>query len=281
MALPKIVQKLFSDEGKGSKLNSEIIPPLKDKTSEELFTFIGEKGELTYNTTEKRIVAHDGVTKGGIPMAKKAEVDAIDVGVTSFNGSKGAVTYSAPVSSVNGQTGAVTVDVGVTSVNGNTGDITPEQTGCLPLSGGTMTGVIEFDRETGHIYKKDANGRMVIRGGTGSSTNGASLYLNAMGYANNPGSFTLKARDSTNEKDLKGLPDGTLTWGGKRVISGGDVFISASVSATLPSGGTWAVIGHSSGAEKDGGYCATVAGGTTISMPDYKGKKFIFAIRIS
>lgn len=48
--------------------------------------------------------------------------------VTSFNGSTGAVTYSAPVSSVNGQTGAVSIDVGVTSVNGSTGAITGLQT---------------------------------------------------------------------------------------------------------------------------------------------------------
>lgn len=34
-----------------------------------------------------------------------------DAGVSSFNGQKGAVTYSAPVSSVNGRTGAVTVSV--------------------------------------------------------------------------------------------------------------------------------------------------------------------------
>lgn len=34
-----------------------------------------------------------------------------DAGVTSFNGSTGAVTYTAPVTSVNGQTGAVTVDI--------------------------------------------------------------------------------------------------------------------------------------------------------------------------
>jgi hypothetical protein len=34
-----------------------------------------------------------------------------NTGVTSFNGSTGAVTYSAPVTSVNGKTGAVTIDV--------------------------------------------------------------------------------------------------------------------------------------------------------------------------
>lgn len=37
------------------------------------------------------------------------------------------------------------IDVGVTSVNGNTGNITPEQTGCLPLAGGTMTGNITMN----------------------------------------------------------------------------------------------------------------------------------------
>lgn len=64
-----------------------------------------------------------------------------DAGVTSFNGQKGAVTYTAPVTSVNGKTGAVTVDVPtktsdltndsgfitsapVTSVNGETGAVT-------------------------------------------------------------------------------------------------------------------------------------------------------------
>lgn len=36
----------------------------------------------------------------------------VDVGVTSFNGQSGAVSYSAPVTSVNGKTGAVTIDVG-------------------------------------------------------------------------------------------------------------------------------------------------------------------------
>lgn len=64
-----------------------------------------------------------------------------DAGVTSFNGSTGAVTYTAPVTSVNGSTGAVTVsvpsktsdltndsgfitDAGVTSFNGSTGAVT-------------------------------------------------------------------------------------------------------------------------------------------------------------
>lgn len=50
-----------------------------------------------------------------------------DAGVTSFNGSTGAVTYSAPVSSVNGQTGAVTVTEGLAPLIGTTSNTTPTQ----------------------------------------------------------------------------------------------------------------------------------------------------------
>lgn len=46
-------------------------------TTAEHANFTGLEGEFTYNTTEKRIVAHDGVTKGGIPMAKKEEVEQV------------------------------------------------------------------------------------------------------------------------------------------------------------------------------------------------------------
>lgn len=137
-------------------------------TSEEHKNFTGLEGEFTYDTTEKRIVAHDGVTKGGIPMAKKSEVtsaktelegkiNAIDVGVTSFNGTKGAITYQAPVSSVNGQTGAVTVNVGVTSFNGSTGAVTYSapvtsvngQTGAVTLSVSPTWTQLSFRSATG------------------------------------------------------------------------------------------------------------------------------------
>lgn len=45
-------------------------------TTAEHANFTGLEGEFTYDTTEKRIVAHDGVTAGGIPMAKKSELDS-------------------------------------------------------------------------------------------------------------------------------------------------------------------------------------------------------------
>ena len=43
-------------------------------TTAEHANFTGLEGEFTYDTTEKRIVVHDGATAGGIPMAKESEV---------------------------------------------------------------------------------------------------------------------------------------------------------------------------------------------------------------
>ena len=84
-------------------------------------------------------------------------LDAEDVGalpdntsyVSSFNGSTGAVTYSAPVTSVNGQTGAVTVTIPVTSVNG--------QTGAVVLSIPTKVSQLQNDSGFG-TYSKPSGG---------------------------------------------------------------------------------------------------------------------------
>ena len=46
-------------------------------TTEEHKSFTGLEGEFTYDTTEKRVVAHDGKTKGGVPMAKESEIDDV------------------------------------------------------------------------------------------------------------------------------------------------------------------------------------------------------------
>ena len=117
------------------------------------------------------------------------------------------------------------LDGTVRSVNGNTpdknGNIKPSQTGCLPLDGGTLTGTIEFNRPAGHIHKKDANGRMIIRGGTSNGDDGANLYLHGANYTEDvsySGAFNLQARFGNVSCGLKGKPNGELTWGDKPVI---------------------------------------------------------------
>ena len=62
--------------------------------------------------------------------ALEADVKTLDVGVTSFNGAKGAITYQAPVSSVNGQTGEVSIPTGH-----NVGEEWVSYTGKIPNGG--------------------------------------------------------------------------------------------------------------------------------------------------
>lgn len=77
MTFPILLQKLFDEGGGGNKLRQDIIPPVKSKTTSELNNFTGAAGEITFDTTAKRLVAHDGTTKGGIPVATKQEVEQV------------------------------------------------------------------------------------------------------------------------------------------------------------------------------------------------------------
>lgn len=88
----------------------------------------------------------------------------------------------------------------------------------LPLSGGTMTGDITCNRANMFIKKKDTTGRLILLSGT-EYGNGSSLYLNGNTYSTDKGGFQLVAHDGTSNKVLKGLPDGTLTWGGNNILN--------------------------------------------------------------
>lgn len=48
---------------------------LRQGTTAEHAAFTGAEGELSYDTEKKTVLVHDGSTVGGIPLAKKSEVD--------------------------------------------------------------------------------------------------------------------------------------------------------------------------------------------------------------
>ena len=93
----------------------------------------------------------------------------------------------------------------------------------LPLNGGTLTGVIVIDRDTAHICKTNNQGRTIIRGGTSSSNDGASLYLYGNNYSNDEdvkGGFELTVRNANGQGGiLAGMPNGDLTWYGAEVVT--------------------------------------------------------------
>ena len=88
----------------------------------------------------------------------------------------------------------------------------------LQLSGGTVTGAVAINRADGHIYKKDASGRLLLRGGTSTATDGASIYLTGKDYSSGASTFQVRCHDGTNDKSFIAKPDGTLTWGGNSVV---------------------------------------------------------------
>ena len=91
----------------------------------------------------------------------------------------------------------------------------------LPLSGGTLSGWLQFSSQSGRIQmnrsSSNHDGALGIYGGSGYST-GAYLWLHGVGKASQAGCFGLRAvTDGSNYKELQGRPDGTLTWGGKNI----------------------------------------------------------------
>ena len=98
----------------------------------------------TWETGEANVNADWNATSGDAQILNKPTIPSktsdltndsgfiTDAGVTSFNGSTGAVTYTAPVTSVNGSTGAVTVNV-------------PTKTSDLTNDSGFITSYTETD----------------------------------------------------------------------------------------------------------------------------------------
>lgn len=86
----------------------------------------------------------------------------------------------------------------------------------LPLSGGKLSGAIQFANALALSRTAD-NGHLQILGAT-SRSKGASIELCGSSNPENAGGFVIRASNGSNDKDLVGLPDGTLNWGTGRVV---------------------------------------------------------------
>ena len=102
----------------------------------------------------------------------------------------------------------------------------------LPLSGGTMTGNVFWNAETGFGIRH--NGTNVDVGWSYSNHTGAGIGFRKVDYAGmNPGGFTLFARDAANSAELDAFADGRLQWVGNYVTalpggySGGTIYVGS------------------------------------------------------
>jgi hypothetical protein len=224
-------------------------------------TFVGAPGELTVDTTNNRVVVHDGVTLGGTPMARFDDVtdqNAIDVPFDPSNTSLTAVNVQEAIEEVDQALSGI-------SIPGVISDLTDVDT-----SGATSGDILKFNGTTwvselpdnssvsrGYIFglaasnnTSDASNDIDIAPGeaTSDSTNPVLIKLTSTITKRTDAAW---AAGSGNGGWLDGssMPDGTghvfLIYNPSTEAV--DVGLSASLSPTLPSGYThkrliWSVL---------------------------------------
>ncbi len=179
--------------------------------------------------------------EGSLGTSSKKWGDVYADDITATNG----VTASAFTGNVTGNlTGDVTGNV--------TGDVTGTASGNLPLSGGTMSGSINYvddNSQTFGIGFSDANKDNIDVGWTYADGTGAGIGLRSVDNTD-AGAFNIYAKNGGTVKTLIGTPAGVLTWGGNQVltiISLGNAPNNTTKSFTLPASGTYLLFtGHNS-----------------------------------
>ena len=133
------------------------------------------------------------------------------------------LTNYAPLASLNDYLplsgGTVSGDLTVTgNIAGSlVGNVTGLASGNLPLAGGTMTGAIKYAGTNSEEFSLGlSSATNVDFGWTYGNKDGAIIGLRSNSDTNS-GEFELSARNKSLSKSLIGKPDGTLTWGGKKV----------------------------------------------------------------
>lgn len=143
----------------------------------------GQKGDILLGTNLSMAGNTLNAAGGEVPSNIITTDNIAQNAVTSFNGSKGAVTYTAPVTSVNGRTGAVTVTEfpanGITQANIGTFAVTAFG----GAKGNILTGTnISVTGQTVNVASPDLSNYATLNGNnnfTGTNTFNSKLIANA------------------------------------------------------------------------------------------------------
>lgn len=167
-------------QSNGSAIMKDIVQILPTTNDGYIYIYLG----IAYSTTAMElrfyhpVYYHDGtgirIWTGKTIPTKVSELTndsgfITDAGVTSFNGSTGAITYTAPVTSVNGSTGAIT-GLATTSQIPAASSTTPSMDGTAAI--GTATTYARAD----HVHPTDTSRQATLVSGTNIKTiNGTSI----------------------------------------------------------------------------------------------------------
>ena len=167
-------------QSNGSAIMKDIVQILPTTNDGYIYIYLG----IAYSTTAMElrfyhpVYYHDGtgirIWTGKTIPTKVSELTndsgfITDAGVTSFNGSTGAITYTAPVTSVNGSTGAIT-GLATTSQIPAASSTTPSMDETAAI--GTATTYARAD----HVHPTDTSRQATLVSGTNIKTiNGTSI----------------------------------------------------------------------------------------------------------
>ena len=114
--------------------------------------------------------------------------------------------------------GDVTGDVTGNITGDVTGDVTGTASGNLALTGGTMTGAINYNGLNSRVFNINSNdGTNFDVGWNYDNRDGAGLGLRSVDHSEDAGGFGLYARNANTTCTLKGLVNESLTWCGYEI----------------------------------------------------------------
>lgn len=180
-------------------------------TTEEHASFTGAEGEFTYDTTAKRVIVHDGTTAGGIPMAKKSEVEEVANSLDPR-----ILDAASQTDIIEAVTGATAGAIASADIDALAAEVAAVKTNYLPLTGGTITGDLVL--AIGYVVKNTSNtGWTRIYGGT-ELANGGRIQFAGKDCSGYEGQVWIVPNNGTNAPALKLFPNGDATWNGKDVV---------------------------------------------------------------
>ena len=234
MAFPKLLQKLFQNNGAGDKLNKSIVPDL-DYLPKSGGTV---NGSVTINGTTVPVSGSTETYKEGIKFGWGSEISQSRPNGLDIWAKRGDATT---VMALYGEKKDGDTTGNTPGIYLRAGDGTNTKSMKLSATKGLAADVHLLTRPAGEkvmeIIGADNDGCIsLIPGNTGqfSAKKSATLFLTSTDFTGliiPAGSFYLSAMDATTGvKSLAGSPDGTLTWCG-RSLTGGLTVVAESYGA--------------------------------------------------